>query len=175
MHTREIAAYGGLVNRMPLYAVVLHGLHAGQRRAAGHRGFVGEFLTLLGAFKANTWVAFLAATGVILSAAYALYLYRRVIFGALEKPSLQDIADLSYREVAGVRAAGAADDLLRLLSGAAPRRDGGVGQEARRQLRDGHHARPAAQRSTCASAERTLSADGSEPPAGPTRRASAGG
>ena len=55
----------------------------------GTSGFVGEFLTLLGAFKANTWVAFLATIGVILSAAYALYLYRRMIFGPLEKPALQ--------------------------------------------------------------------------------------
>ncbi len=62
-------------------------------------GFVGEFLTLLGAFKANTWVAFLATFGVILSAAYALYLYRRMIFGPLEKPSLRNITDMNYREV----------------------------------------------------------------------------
>jgi len=65
----------------------------------GTSGFVGEFLTLVGAFKANTWVAFLATFGVILSAAYALYLYRRMIFGALEKPSLRSIADMNYREV----------------------------------------------------------------------------
>ena len=66
----------------------------------GTSGFVGEFLTLLGAFKANTWVAFLATFGVILSAAYALYLYRRMIFGALEKPALKSISDLGYREIA---------------------------------------------------------------------------
>ncbi|HEU4380961.1 MAG TPA: NADH-quinone oxidoreductase subunit M, partial [Hyphomicrobiaceae bacterium] len=66
----------------------------------GTSGFVGEFLTLLGAFKANTWVAFLATTGVILSACYALYLYRRMIFGALEKPALKSISDLGYREIA---------------------------------------------------------------------------
>jgi NADH-quinone oxidoreductase subunit M len=65
----------------------------------GTSGFVGEFLTMLGAFKAQTWVAFLAAFGVILSAAYALYLYRRVIFGPLEKPSLKAIVDLNYREI----------------------------------------------------------------------------
>jgi NADH-quinone oxidoreductase subunit M len=65
----------------------------------GTSGFIGEFLTLLGAFKASTWVAFLATTGVILSAAYALYLYRRMIFGPLEKPALRAIADLGYREV----------------------------------------------------------------------------
>jgi NADH-quinone oxidoreductase subunit M len=65
----------------------------------GTSGFIGEFLTLIGAFKASTWVAFLATTGVILSAAYALYLYRRVIFGALEKTSLKTIPDLGYREI----------------------------------------------------------------------------
>ena len=65
----------------------------------GTSGFVGEFLTLLGAFKANTWVAFLATFGVILSAAYALWLYRRMIFGPLEKPSLRSIRDLGYREM----------------------------------------------------------------------------
>jgi NADH-quinone oxidoreductase subunit M len=65
----------------------------------GTSGFVGEFLTLIGAFQANSWVAFFATTGVILSAAYALYLYRRVIFGVLDKPGLMNIADLSKREM----------------------------------------------------------------------------
>jgi NADH-quinone oxidoreductase subunit M len=65
----------------------------------GTSGFVGEFLTLLGAFKANTWVAFLATFGVILSAAYALYLYRRMIYGPLEKPSLRGITDMGVREI----------------------------------------------------------------------------
>jgi NADH-quinone oxidoreductase subunit M len=66
----------------------------------GTGGFVGEFLTMLGAFAVNTWVAIFAATGVILSAAYALYVYRRVIFGELVKPALQTISDLNLREVA---------------------------------------------------------------------------
>ena len=99
MHTREIAAYGGLVNRMPLYAAVFMVFTLANVGLPGTAGFVGEFLTLLGAFKANTWVAFLATTGVILSAGYALYLYRRMIFGPLEKPSLRNIADMNYREV----------------------------------------------------------------------------
>ena len=103
-------------------------------------GFIGEFLTLVGAFKANTWVAFLATIGVILSAAYALYLYRRMIFGPLEKPSLQGHLRHELSRGAGVRPAGAAGDPVRLLSGAAARRDGGVGEEARLQLRDGHQA-----------------------------------
>ncbi|MFG1419126.1 NADH-quinone oxidoreductase subunit M [Xanthobacter sp. V0B-10] len=99
MHTREIAAYGGLVNRMPLYATVMMIFTMANIGLPGTSGFVGEFLTMLAAFKANTWVAFLAATGVILSAAYALYLYWRVIFGKLEKDSLKNIMDLSPREV----------------------------------------------------------------------------
>jgi NADH-quinone oxidoreductase subunit M len=99
MHTREIAAYGGLVNRMPLYAVCFMVFTMANVGLPGTSGFIGEFLTLLGAFRANTWVAFFATFGVILSAAYALWLYRRVIFGPLEKPSLRSIRDLGYREV----------------------------------------------------------------------------
>jgi NADH-quinone oxidoreductase subunit M len=99
MHTRRIDAYGGLVNRMPLYAFVFMVFTLANVGLPGTSGFVGEFLTLVGAFKASTWVAFLATTGVILSAAYALYLYRRMMFGALEKPSLRTISDLGYREV----------------------------------------------------------------------------
>jgi NADH-quinone oxidoreductase subunit M len=100
MHTREIAAYGGLVNRMPWYALALMVFTMANVGLPGTSGFVGEFLTLLGAFRANSWVAFFATLGVILSAAYALWLYRRVIFGALDKPSLQGIADLTGREFA---------------------------------------------------------------------------
>jgi NADH-quinone oxidoreductase subunit M len=99
MHTREIAAYGGLVNRMPIYAFVFMLFTMANVGLPGTSGFVGEFLTLLAAFKANTWVAFLATTGVILSAAYALYLYRRMIFGTLDKPSLKHISDMNTREV----------------------------------------------------------------------------
>jgi NADH-quinone oxidoreductase subunit M len=99
MHTREIAAYGGLVNRMPLYAAVFMVFTLANVGLPGTSGFIGEFLTLVGAFKANTWVAFLATFGVILSAAYALWLYRRMIFGPLEKPSLRAISDMNYREV----------------------------------------------------------------------------
>ena len=88
MHTREIAAYGGLVNRMPLYAVVFMVFTLANVGLPGTSGFVGEFLTLIGTFKVNTWVASFATFGVILSAAYALWLYRKVIFGELEKPSL---------------------------------------------------------------------------------------
>ncbi len=100
MHTREIAAYGGLVNNMPKYAVVLLIFTMANVGLPGTSGFVGEFLTLLGAFQANTWVAFFATTGVVLSAAYALWLYRRVVFGALTKDSLKGLLDLSTREKA---------------------------------------------------------------------------
>ncbi|MBR3189254.1 NADH-quinone oxidoreductase subunit M [Bosea sp. (in: a-proteobacteria)] len=100
MHTREIAAYGGLVNRMPLYAVVFMIFTMANVGLPGTAGFVGEFLTLMGAFKANPWVSFLATTGVILSAGYALWLYRRVVFGELVKPELKDITDLNTREIA---------------------------------------------------------------------------
>lgn len=99
MHTREIAAYGGLVNRMPLYAVAFMIFTMANVGLPGTSGFVGEFLTLLGTFRVNTWVAFLATTGIILSAAYALWLYRRIIFGALEKQSLRSLLDLSRREL----------------------------------------------------------------------------
>jgi NADH-quinone oxidoreductase subunit M len=99
MHTREIKAYGGLVNRMPLYAVVFLILTMANVALPGTSGFVGEFLTLMGAFRSNTWVAFFAATGVILSAGYALWLYRRVVYGELDKPALQGITDLNRREM----------------------------------------------------------------------------
>ncbi|MBS0234017.1 MAG: NADH-quinone oxidoreductase subunit M [Proteobacteria bacterium] len=99
-HTREIAAYGGLVERMPKYAVAFMVFTMANVGLPGTSGFIGEFLTLLSAFRANTWVAIIATTGVILSAAYALYLYRRVIFGALEKANLKSLLDLSPREVA---------------------------------------------------------------------------
>ena len=99
MHTREIAAYGGLVNRMPKYAVALMVFTMANVGLPGTSGFVGEFLTMMAVFERNTWVAFFAATGVILSAAYALWLYRRVVFGTLEKDSLKDMMDLNRREV----------------------------------------------------------------------------
>ena len=100
LHTREISAYGGLVNNMPKYAVAFMIFTMANVGLPGTSGFVGEIMTLLGAFRANTWVAFFATTGVILSASYALWLYRRVIFGALEKESLKSLLDLSGREKA---------------------------------------------------------------------------
>jgi NADH-quinone oxidoreductase subunit M len=99
MHTREIAAYGGLVNRMPLYAFVFLVFALANLGLPGTSGFVGEFLTLIGTFRVNTWVATLATLGTILSAAYMLWLYRKVIFGKLEKASLAAIRDLGWREM----------------------------------------------------------------------------
>ncbi|CTQ33587.1 NADH-quinone oxidoreductase subunit M [Jannaschia rubra] len=98
MHTREISAYGGLVNRMPAYALVFMFFTMANVGLPGTSGFVGEFLTLVGVFQVNTWVAVVAATGVILSAAYALWLYRRVVFGDLIKESLRSITDMTGRE-----------------------------------------------------------------------------
>jgi NADH-quinone oxidoreductase subunit M len=100
IHTREIAAYGGLVQRMPIYAVFFMVLTMGNVGLPGTSGFIGEFLTLLASFKVNTWVAFFATSGVIFSAAYALYAYRRVIYGALVKPALKNIEDVTPREIA---------------------------------------------------------------------------
>lgn len=100
MHTREIDAYGGLVNRMPAYALVFMFFTMANVGLPGTSGFVGEFLTLMGIFQVNTWVAAVAATGVILSAGYALWLYRRVVFGDLIKEALKSITDMDRREKA---------------------------------------------------------------------------
>jgi len=99
MHTREIAAYGGLVNRMPLYAFVFLVFALANVGLPGTSGFIGEFLTLIGTFRVNNWVATLATLGTILSAAYMLWLYRKVVFGRLEKPSLSFIKDIGWREM----------------------------------------------------------------------------
>jgi NADH-quinone oxidoreductase subunit M len=98
MHTREIDAYGGLVNRMPAYALIFMLFTMANVGLPGTSGFIGEFLTLMGVFQVNTWVAVFATTGVILSAAYALWLYRRVVLGDLIKESLKTITDMSRRE-----------------------------------------------------------------------------
>ncbi len=98
LHTRRIDAYGGLVERMPAYAWMFMIFTLANVGLPGTSGFVGEFLTLVGVFKVSTWTAVLAATGLVLSAAYALWLYRRVIFGALEKDTLKTITDLTMRE-----------------------------------------------------------------------------
>ena len=98
MHTRDIGAYGGLVIRMPAYALVFMFFTMGNVGLPGTSGFIGEFLTLMGVFQVNTWVAFVATSGVIFSAGYALWLYRRVVFGDLIKESLKTIKDMNARE-----------------------------------------------------------------------------
>ncbi len=98
MHTRDIDAYGGLVNRMPAYALIFMLFTMANVGLPGTSGFIGEFLTLMGIFQVNTWVALVATSGVILSAAYALWLYRRVVMGDLIKESLKSITDMTRRE-----------------------------------------------------------------------------
>jgi NADH-quinone oxidoreductase subunit M len=98
MHTREIAFYGGLVNRMPVYAAVLMLFTMGNVGLPGTSGFPGEILTMLGTFGVSPLAAAGACTGVILSAAYALTLYRKVALGVIENPKLRTITDLEARE-----------------------------------------------------------------------------
>ena len=134
MHTREISAYGGLADRMPLYAFCFMVFTLANVGLPGTSGFVGEFLSLTGAFRINTWVAFLATTGIILSAGYALWLYRRLIFGKLEKPALKYITDLSWREVAVMAPLVVAHHPVRLLSGAHPRCERCLGRSPDQEL-----------------------------------------
>jgi NADH-quinone oxidoreductase subunit M len=118
MHTREIAFYGGLVNRMPVYAAVFLLFTMANVGLPGTSGFPGEILTMVGAFRVDAWAAAGATLGVILSAVYALTLYRKVALGPLENPKLADIKDLDAREwviflplVAGTLALGFASTL----------------------------------------------------------------
>jgi NADH-quinone oxidoreductase subunit M len=135
MHTREIAAYGGLVDRMPLYAAAFMVFTLANVGLPGTTGFIGEFLTLIGTFRVNTAVATLATIGVILSAAYALWLYRKVIFGKLEKPSLAGILDLDGREMAAF----APLVVLTILFGVYPRPVLDVSQAAVSALVENYH------------------------------------
>jgi NADH-quinone oxidoreductase subunit M len=100
IHTRDIARYGGLADRMPLYALVFMIFTMASVGLPGTSGFVGEFLVIVGSLQVNFWLALLGAAGMILGAAYMLYLYRRVIFGRLTKEDLRSILDLSPREIA---------------------------------------------------------------------------
>jgi NADH-quinone oxidoreductase subunit M len=100
LHTREIARYGGLADNMPKYAAVFMVFMLASVGLPGTSGFIGEFLSLIGAFQVNSWVAFLATTGMNLSAAYMLYLYRRIIFGVITREDVRAMVDLSPREIA---------------------------------------------------------------------------
>jgi NADH-quinone oxidoreductase subunit M len=126
MHTREIAFYGGLANRMPWYAAVFMLFTMGNVGLPGTSGFVGEILTMTGAYRASTWTAIIAATGVILSAVYMLTVYRRVIFGEITNNALAAITDLTTREVVifaplivGALVLGLAPDLVFQVTSAA--------------------------------------------------------
>ena len=99
LHTREIERYGGLVNIMPRYALVFMFFTMASVGLPGTANFVGEVLVLVGIFKVSTWTAAIALTGVILVAAYMLFLYRRVVFGELTKDDLKDMLDLDKREI----------------------------------------------------------------------------
>ncbi len=98
MHTREIARYGGLGDRMPGYALVFMAFTMATMGLPGTSGFVGEFLVILGSLQVNFWLALLGGMGMILGAAYSLYLYRRIIFGRITRDDLRNILDLSPRE-----------------------------------------------------------------------------
>ena len=105
MHTREIAFYGGLTKRMPWYAAVFLLFTMGNVGLPGTSGFIGEILTMTGAYQASTWTAFVAASGVIFSAVYALTLYRRVMFGEMHQSEAEDIPDLDSARDGDLRAA----------------------------------------------------------------------
>ncbi len=100
LHTREIDRYGGLAVNMPKYAVFFMVFTMASVGLPGTSGFVGEFLALVGGYQAHSWIAFVATTGIILGAAYMLYLYRRVVFGPLDKPDVAAMPDITKRELA---------------------------------------------------------------------------
>ena len=99
MHTREISNYGGLVKRMPIYAAFFMLFTMANIGLPGTSGFVGEMLTMIGAYQVSPWIALGAAMGMIFSAVYALHLYREVIFGEQKNPDLDDIKDINIREL----------------------------------------------------------------------------
>ena len=134
MHTREISAYGGLVNRMPLYALVFMVFTMANVGLPGTSGFVGEFMTLVGTYKVSIPTAVAASLGVILSAGYALWLYRKVVFGAMTKPSLASIKDLDLPRRPDAVPAGGAHHPVRRLSETGARHVGGIGAATRQQL-----------------------------------------
>jgi NADH-quinone oxidoreductase subunit M len=98
IHTREIARYGGLADRMPGYALVFMVFMMATSGLPGTSGFIGELLVIIGSLQVNFWLSLLGGTGMILGVAYMLYLYRRVIFGRITHADLRNILDLSPRE-----------------------------------------------------------------------------
>jgi len=99
LHSRNIADYGGVVNRMPVFASFMMLFSMANAGLPGTSGFVGEFLVILGAFQANFWIAFLAATTLIFGAAYSLWMYKRVIFGGVQNAAVEKLEDVNRREV----------------------------------------------------------------------------
>ena len=99
LHTRMISRYGGVVETMPRYAIIFMLFMMASVGLPGTAGFVGEFMTLFGAFQANMWVGIFAASGIVLGATYMLLLYRRVVFGKLEKDDLKSLLDMTPREI----------------------------------------------------------------------------
>ena len=116
MHTREIAAYGGLVHRMPVYATLFMLFTMANVGLPGTSGFIGEILTMVGGFQASTWAAAGAALGVIFSAVYMLTLYRRTVFGQITNPELNELKDMNRIELVTIVPLA----LLTLLFGVAP-------------------------------------------------------
>ncbi len=158
MHTREIAAYGGLVERMPRYAVAFLMFTMANVGLPGTSGFVGEFLTLLGTFQVNTKVAFFATIGVILSAAYALYLYRRVVFGVLDKAKPAEHPRPQWPRDRAARAARPPDDPLRRPSRTDPRQFVGERVRSGEDARSGDRARQQAGFGRCQNSAKNSSA-----------------
>ena len=98
LHSRQISDYGGVVNKMPAFAAFFMLFAMANAGLPGTSGFVGEFMVIMGAVKVNFWYAFLAATTLIFGAAYTLWMYKRVIFGAVASPAVERLQDISRRE-----------------------------------------------------------------------------
>jgi NADH-quinone oxidoreductase subunit M len=99
MHTREISLYGGVVERMPKFALVMMFFTMASIGLPGTSGFVGEILVLIGSYKVDKVVCALAASGLVLGATYMLLLYKRVIFGDITNPDVSKLDDINVREI----------------------------------------------------------------------------
>jgi NADH-quinone oxidoreductase subunit M len=98
LHSRQIADYGGVVNKMPVFAAFFMLFAMANAGLPGTSGFVGEFMVIMSATKINFWCAFAAATTLIFGAAYTLWMYKRVVFGAVANPKVADLEDIEVRE-----------------------------------------------------------------------------